>query len=63
LISLGPILLNEQTLFEAFKTELIYKTSGEIKIKLLKLIENIFDLSAGSCFSAGFGNRPNVFYS
>ena len=54
----GPILLNPNQIFSAFKTELITKTAAQIKLICLENIKTLFgDLC--SPFYAGFGNRDS----
>lgn len=55
---LGPILLSDEAIFEAFKSEMIYKTSDTLKTKILKTVRNLFEQP--DCLFAGVGNRENV---
>ena len=54
----GPILLNPNQIFSAFKTELITKTAAQIKLICLENIKTLFG-EMGSPFYAGFGNRDS----
>lgn len=52
-------MLSDEAIFDAFKTEVIYKSSDTLKSKILKTIRGLFE-RADSVY-AGVGNRENVF--
>lgn len=55
---IGPILLSDQPIYDAFKSEVIYKTSDLLKSQILRTVRNIFEYS--DQLYAGIGNRENV---
>lgn len=52
-------MLSDEAIFDAFKTEVIYKSSDTLKSKILKTIRSLFERS--DSLYAGVGNRENVF--
>ena len=54
----GPVFLNPDSLFYAFKREVIDKNPEEFKIRCLKDIDALFENK--NPFFAGYGNKPNV---
>eukprot|EP00092_Neocalanus_flemingeri_P029683 GFUD01032230.1.p1 GENE.GFUD01032230.1~~GFUD01032230.1.p1 ORF type:complete len:315 (+),score=103.38 GFUD01032230.1:43-945(+) len=53
----GPIFLNPDSLYYAFRREVIDRNPEEFKIRCLKDIHTIFEEK--NPFFAGYGNRPN----
>ena len=54
----GPVFLNPDSLYHAFKREVIDKNPEEFKIRCMKDIMSLF--GDKNPFFAGYGNKPNV---
>merc|ERR1711915_1112257 len=57
----GPLFLNPDSLYHAFRREVIDRNPEEFKIRCLKDIQAVFN--ERNPFFAGYGNRPNVVVS
>ena len=56
-LPVGPLFLNPESVFRAFKKEVIDKKPEIFKISCLKKLQDLFDCETP--FFAGYGNRPN----
>jgi len=54
----GPVLLSPNSLFNAFKREVVYRNPEEFKTECLEHVANLFPESYNP-FYAGFGNKVN----
>lgn len=54
----GPVLLSPNSLFNAFKREVVYRNPEEFKIECLEHVKNLFPENYNP-FYAGFGNKVN----
>ena len=54
----GPILLSNDAIVEALKTEIVYKATDILKSRILREVSALFE-NPGTLY-AGLGNRENV---